>query len=52
MESNDTTSRSEEEWDVEALIAIDEEETTLTITSSDRIDYENDWIVDSGCSTI
>ena len=32
------------------LIATDEEETALTTTSSNRIDYENDWIVDLGCS--
>ena len=50
VESNAATSRSEEEWDVEVLIATDEEETALTTTSSDRIDYENDWIVDLGCS--
>ena len=32
------------------MIATDEEETALTTTSSNRIDYENDWIVDLGYS--
>ena len=50
MESNAATSRSEEEWDAEALIVTYEEETNLTATSLDQIDHEKDWIVDSGCS--
>ena len=34
VESSVATSKSEEEWDAEVLIATDEEETTLTTTSS------------------
>ncbi|KAJ4718987.1 Retrovirus-related Pol polyprotein from transposon TNT 1-94 [Melia azedarach] len=43
---------SEEEWDVEASCAIVErqEESALVAIIPERIDYENDWIVDSGCS--
>ena len=48
VESNAATSKSEEEWDVEALIITDEEEIDLITTTSDRIDCENDWIIDSG----
>ncbi|KAL4352591.1 hypothetical protein GQ457_06G020380 [Hibiscus cannabinus] len=50
VESNVVTSNSEEEWDAEAFFAVEEEELALTTTMSDKIDYENDWIVDSGCS--
>ncbi|KAJ4723417.1 Retrovirus-related Pol polyprotein from transposon TNT 1-94 [Melia azedarach] len=41
---------SEEEWDVEASCAIVErqEESALAAVIPERIDYENDWIVDSG----
>ncbi|KAF2283856.1 hypothetical protein GH714_016558 [Hevea brasiliensis] len=48
--SNATTSKSEEEWDAEALFAAEEDEIALTATTYDLIDYEKDWIVDSGCS--
>ncbi|KAH0648227.1 hypothetical protein KY285_033475 [Solanum tuberosum] len=41
---------SEDDWDAEAFFAIEQEELALTITTSKQIDYENDWIVDSGCS--
>lgn len=51
LESNAATSfKCEEEWDVEALLAGEEGEIALTTTISKQIDYENDWIVDSGCS--
>ena len=50
VESNAATSKIEEEWDVEAFFATEEEELALTVTISDQIDYEKDWIVDSGCS--
>ena len=40
---------SEDGWDVEALFATEEEELALTVIISERIDYENDWIIDSGC---
>ncbi|KAF7834575.1 Retrovirus-related Pol polyprotein from transposon RE1 [Senna tora] len=49
VESNTATSKVEEEWDAEAIFAI-EEELALTVTTSNQIDYEKDWIVDSGCS--
>ncbi|KAL2531629.1 Uncharacterized protein Adt_04980 [Abeliophyllum distichum] len=53
---------SEEEWDAEALLVVIEqtheemsssrlqEESTLVVVVSRRKYYENDWIVDSGCS--
>nr|GEW18524.1 hypothetical protein VITISV_003097 [Tanacetum cinerariifolium] len=45
------TSNGEDEWDFEASFAADEEEFAfVTITSDKKIDYENDWIVDSRCS--
>ncbi|KAM1879682.1 hypothetical protein ACFX14_041524 [Malus domestica] len=54
VESNTTTSSSKENnedgWDAEALFATEEEELALTVTTQERIDYKNDWIVDSGCS--
>ncbi|KAM2943530.1 hypothetical protein COP2_026700 [Malus domestica] len=53
-ESNAATSSSKENsedgWDAEALFATEEEELALTVTTPERIDYKNDWIVDSGCS--
>ena len=53
-ESNAATSnskeRSEDDWDAEASFAVEEEELALTASTVERIDYENDWIVDSGCS--
>ena len=54
VESNAATSSSKENsedgWDAEALFATKEEELALTVTTQERIDYKNDWIVDSGCS--
>ncbi|GJX59599.1 PLAC8 family protein [Tanacetum coccineum] len=51
VESNNVTSKTEDEWDFEASFAADEEEFAFaTITSDKKIDYDNDWIVDSGCS--
>jgi hypothetical protein len=51
MESNAVTSKIEDEWDVEALFVIEEEdELAFTTTISDQINYEKDWIVDFGCS--
>ncbi|XP_071712371.1 uncharacterized protein [Rutidosis leptorrhynchoides] len=47
VEGNQATSRSEDEWDAEALFANDEEEIAFTATTFDR---KKDWIVDSGCS--
>nr|DAD32568.1 TPA_asm: hypothetical protein HUJ06_011419 [Nelumbo nucifera] len=39
VESNAATSKSEEEWDL-----------ALTATTSEHINYEKDWIIDSKCS--
>ncbi|KAE8733549.1 hypothetical protein F3Y22_tig00001120pilonHSYRG00173 [Hibiscus syriacus] len=54
VESNTATScskeNSEDGWDAEALFATEEEELALMVTTPERIDYKNDWIVDSGCS--
>ncbi|KAE8663053.1 hypothetical protein F3Y22_tig00113123pilonHSYRG00166 [Hibiscus syriacus] len=54
VESNTATScskeNSEDGWDAEALFSTEEEELALTVTTPERIDYKNDWIVDSGCS--
>ncbi|KAE8667231.1 tir-nbs resistance protein [Hibiscus syriacus] len=54
VESNTATScskeNSEDGWDAETLFATEEEELALTVTTPERIDYKNDWIVDSGCS--
>ncbi|KAG5581352.1 hypothetical protein H5410_051979 [Solanum commersonii] len=53
VESNAATSNpnenSEDVWDAEAFFAIEKEDLALTTTISKSIDYENDWIVDSGC---
>ncbi|GMI76965.1 hypothetical protein HRI_001365800 [Hibiscus trionum] len=51
VENNVVTSNSEEEWDTKAFFAVvEEEELALTTTMLGKIDYENDWIVNSGCS--
>ncbi|KAF3639920.1 tir-nbs resistance protein [Capsicum annuum] len=50
VKGNVVTSNSEEEWDAEAFFAAEEDELALTVTIFSKIDYENDWIVDSGCS--
>ncbi|KAG6520799.1 hypothetical protein ZIOFF_017859 [Zingiber officinale] len=53
VQSNTATSNpkenSEDDWDAEALFATEENEVAFT-TMSDKINYKNDWIVDSGCS--
>ncbi|PON76811.1 hypothetical protein PanWU01x14_031310 [Parasponia andersonii] len=50
--SNAATSKderkSDDEWDVEASFVVKEEELALTVP--EQIDYDNDWIVNSGCS--
>ncbi|XP_073014586.1 uncharacterized protein [Primulina eburnea] len=50
VESNVAASKSKDEWDDEALYAVEEDELALTATTSEQIDYDNAWIVDSGCS--
>ncbi|KAF2312972.1 hypothetical protein GH714_002351 [Hevea brasiliensis] len=54
VESNTATSntkeKSEDDWDAEAFFATEEEELALTVTTSEQIDYDNDRIIDSGCS--
>jgi hypothetical protein len=52
IESNAVTSKIKDEWDAEVLFVTEEEKDKLafTTTLSDQINYEKDWIVDSGCS--
>ncbi|XAR64037.1 hypothetical protein NMG60_11024235 [Bertholletia excelsa] len=50
VESNTATSKSEDEWDAEAFFAADEKELALSATTFNQINYENDWIIASGCS--
>ena len=40
----------EEEWDAEAICDIEEDEVVLMAIMREHIDYEDDWIIDSGCS--
>jgi hypothetical protein len=43
--------RIEAEWDIQTIsIAGEDDEQAFTTNMSDQIDYESDWIVDSGCS--
>lgn len=41
--------KSEDGWDIEVSLAVEEEELALSITIVDQIDYKNDWIIHSGC---
>ncbi|KAK3041270.1 hypothetical protein RJ639_001372 [Escallonia herrerae] len=50
VESNATTFKVEEEWDAKAFFAAEDEDLAFTAIASNRINYEKDWIVDSGCS--
>ena len=52
IESNVASSNMEmeEEWDIEVLYVIEEDELALMAMMRDHINYENDWIIDSGCS--
>ncbi|XVE71066.1 hypothetical protein DITRI_Ditri10aG0120300 [Diplodiscus trichospermus] len=54
VESNVVTSNagrmSDDEWDVEASFDVEEEELVLMATIPRPVDYNNDLIVDSGCS--
>ncbi|KAK2980732.1 hypothetical protein RJ640_011712 [Escallonia rubra] len=50
VESNAVTFKVEEEWDAEAFFAAEEEDLAFTVITSNQINYEKDWIVDSGCS--
>ncbi|KAE8669113.1 Detected protein of unknown function [Hibiscus syriacus] len=47
--TNKSIPRSKDGWDAEALFAMEEEELALTVTTLERINYENYWTVDSGC---
>lgn len=49
VESNTATSKSEEEWDAEALFVAETDAFAFTATTSEYIDHEKDWIIDSGC---
>ncbi|KAJ0017529.1 hypothetical protein Pint_09529 [Pistacia integerrima] len=54
VESNPATyspkENNEKDWDTKALFAMEKEELAFIATILGRIDYENDWIIDSGCS--
>ena len=39
----------EDEWDVEVLCATEEDKLALMAIMGEHIDYEDDWIIDSGC---
>lgn len=49
VESNTATSNqkkdSNEEWEVEASVVIEEKELALVVAIPDQINYESDWIV-------
>ncbi|KAL0355864.1 UNVERIFIED_CONTAM: hypothetical protein Sradi_4033300 [Sesamum radiatum] len=47
-ESNIVTSKTEEKWDFESSFAADEEKLAFAAIISNQINYESDWIVDSG----
>ena len=53
IESNVTISKKkiEDEWDAEVLRPIVEDELALMAMMEEHIDYEDDWIIDSGCLT-
>ena len=38
--------KMEDEWDVEVLCAIEEDELALMAMMGEHIDYENNWIID------
>ena len=49
IESNVATSKKEmeDEWDVEVICAIEEDELALMVMMREHIDYEDKWIIDS-----
>ncbi|XP_076959133.1 uncharacterized protein LOC143635131 [Bidens hawaiensis] len=49
-EGNTTKAREEEPWDVEAHVALVQDEYALTATTESKANSFGDWIVDSGCS--
>ncbi|KAI3703127.1 hypothetical protein L6452_28883 [Arctium lappa] len=49
IEGNYAVEKEEEEWDAEGLFVAEEDVLSLTATTQ-AIDYEKSWIVDSGCS--
>lgn len=54
FKSNTTTfiskQKIEDDQDIEALFAMEEEELALKVSTLELINYKNDWIVGSGCS--
>ena len=52
VESNVASSNVEieEEWDAEAICAIEEDKLALMAMMEEHIDYDDDWISYSGCS--
>ena len=49
--SNVTSSnlKMEDEWDAKTISVIGEDEVALMEMMEEHIDYENNWIIDSGC---
>ena len=52
VEINTATSKSEDEWDVEAFFIVDYKELAFMATSFNQIDHKNDWIINPSCSTM
>ena len=52
VESNVATSKKkmDDEWDAKVLCPIEEDELVLMAKMGEHIDYEDDWIIESGCS--
>ena len=52
VESNVASSnmKMEDEWDAEVLCLIEEDELVLMVMMKEYIVYEDDWIIDLGCS--
>ncbi|KAG6781857.1 hypothetical protein POTOM_011240 [Populus tomentosa] len=49
VENDAVTFKIEDEWDAHAFFA-EVKEAAFTVTTPEHIDYEKDWIIDSGCS--
>jgi len=49
VENDAVTFKIEDEWDAHAFFT-EVKEAAFTVTTPEHIDYEKDWIIDSGCS--
>ncbi|KAG6752467.1 hypothetical protein POTOM_044702 [Populus tomentosa] len=49
VENDAVTFKIEDEWDAHAFFT-EVREAAFTVTTPEHIDYEKDWIIDSGCS--